>query len=97
MGVLDEHGRPIVDPSRNLKNVEQGAATSVWCATSPQLDGMGGVYCENCDIAPPARKEVAESRPAATPGTLGVVAHAVDPVAGERLWELSERLVGLKA
>src|SRR5262249_26485693 len=34
-----------------LKNAEQGAATSVWCATSPQLDGMGGVYCEDVDIA----------------------------------------------
>ncbi len=97
MGVFDERGRPIVDPSRNLKNVEQGAATSIWCATSPQLDGKGGVYCENCDIAPPARKEVAESKPAVTPGSLGVVSHAVDPVAAERLWALSERLVGIKA
>ena len=34
-----------------LKTTEQGAATSVWCATSPQLDGMGGVYCEDVDIA----------------------------------------------
>jgi hypothetical protein len=92
----DERGQPIVDPSRNLKNVEHGAATSVWCATSPLLDGMGGVYCENCDIAPPARQDVAESGPAVTPGTLGV-SHAVDPVAAERLWELSERLAGIRA
>ena len=33
---------------------EQGAATQVWAATSPQLDGLGGVYCEDCDIAEPA-------------------------------------------
>jgi NAD(P)-dependent dehydrogenase (short-subunit alcohol dehydrogenase family) len=44
-GVIDENGKPILDPAKNLKTVEQGAATSVWCATSPQLDGMGGVYC----------------------------------------------------
>ncbi len=31
--------------------MEQGAATSVWCATNPRLDGLGGVYCEDCDIA----------------------------------------------
>ncbi len=34
-----------------LKTTEQGAATSVWCATSRQLDSMGGVYCEDVDIA----------------------------------------------
>jgi NAD(P)-dependent dehydrogenase (short-subunit alcohol dehydrogenase family) len=36
---------------RRFKNVPQGAATTIWCSTSPQLDGMGGVYCEDCDIA----------------------------------------------
>jgi hypothetical protein len=50
-GFIDEQGRPISDPARNMKTAEQGAATSVWCATSQQLDGRGGVYCENCDIA----------------------------------------------
>ncbi len=34
-GVLDDQDRPIIDPSRNLKTVAQGAATSVWCAVSP--------------------------------------------------------------
>jgi hypothetical protein len=29
MGVIDENGKPILDPSRNLKSVEQGAATLV--------------------------------------------------------------------
>lgn len=50
-GVIDERGKPIHDASKNIKTIEQGAATSVWCATSPQLAGMGGVYCENGDIA----------------------------------------------
>jgi len=48
-GVLDERGRPIIDPARNMKTPEQGAATSVWCATSCQLEGLGGVYCEDCE------------------------------------------------
>ncbi|WP_030333765.1 oxidoreductase [Micromonospora parva] len=31
-----------------FKTVEQGAATQVWAATSPQLDGNGGDYCVDC-------------------------------------------------
>ena len=54
---LGEDGNPIIDPAKNLKTVEQGAATSVWCATSPQLDGMGGVYCQNSDITPLVAEE----------------------------------------
>jgi NAD(P)-dependent dehydrogenase (short-subunit alcohol dehydrogenase family) len=97
LGVIDEHGKPILDPARNLKTVEQGAATSVWCATSPRLDGMGGVYCENCDIARLVPKEDEAERSNGTtrkPGSmsLGVMPYAVDPEAGDRLWTLSERL-----
>jgi len=46
-GWLDDDGNPV----GQFKTPEQGAATSVWAATSPQLDGMGGVYCADCDIA----------------------------------------------
>jgi hypothetical protein len=45
--VIDENGKRILDPAKNLKTVEEGTATSIWCATSQQLNGMGGVYCEN--------------------------------------------------
>lgn len=34
-----------------FKTPEQGAATTVWALTSPRLDGMGGLYCEDCDVA----------------------------------------------
>ena len=44
---------------------------------------MGGVYCENCDIAP--------LLPADSDDLLGVRPWAIDPVAAERLWALSER------
>ncbi|MFE9401503.1 SDR family NAD(P)-dependent oxidoreductase [Streptomyces sp. NPDC006530] len=37
--------------SLDFKTPEQGAATQVWAATSPRLAGLGGVYCEDCDIA----------------------------------------------
>ena len=89
-GVIDESGKPILDPAKNLKTVEQGAATSVWCATSPQLDGMGGVYCENGDIAPLVPKEAESKGGDATRRTggqsLGVMPYAVDPEAADRLW-----------
>jgi NAD(P)-dependent dehydrogenase (short-subunit alcohol dehydrogenase family) len=82
----DEHGREFTDPADFIKTVEQGAATNVWCATSHQLDGMGGVYCEDCDIAP----EV----PADSAG-LGVRPYATNPEFADRLWRLSEWLTGV--
>jgi NAD(P)-dependent dehydrogenase (short-subunit alcohol dehydrogenase family) len=96
-GVVDEDGKPVVDPARDLKSPEQGAATVVWCATSRQLDGLGGVYCEDCDIAPLAQGH-AESRDGGLPQTdqmpKGVMPYAVDAQAAERLWDLSEQLTG---
>jgi NAD(P)-dependent dehydrogenase (short-subunit alcohol dehydrogenase family) len=64
------------------KDTEQGAATSVWCATSTQLDGKGGVYCEDVDIAEAVANEFPEPR--------GVRQWATDPGFAERLWKLSE-------
>lgn len=40
-----------------FKNIEQVAATATWCALSPQLNSKGGVYCENCDVAPIVRAD----------------------------------------
>lgn len=99
-GVLDENDKPILDPSRGLKTIEQGAATNVWCATSPMLDGMGGVYCENSDIASLIPMEDLEkiktgSSPAGSM-PLGVFAYAVDPTAAGQLWTLSEELTGVR-
>jgi NAD(P)-dependent dehydrogenase (short-subunit alcohol dehydrogenase family) len=84
-GWVDDDGNPV----GQFKTPEQGAATSVWCATSPQLDGMGGVYCADCDVA-----DIVES---IQPGGGGVMAHAVDPDAAARLWEVSAQLTGVDA
>jgi NAD(P)-dependent dehydrogenase (short-subunit alcohol dehydrogenase family) len=70
-----------------LKTVEQGAATSVWCATSTQLDGMGGVYCEDVDIA--------QAVPADSPAPFGVRPWAMDRSLAERLWKKSEEWTGV--
>ena len=94
MGAIDEHGQPILDPSRNLKNVEQGAATQVWCATNPTLRGLGGVYCENCDLA---QLEAGNNASVRDFDRLtrheGVLPYALDLESAERLWSLSEALV----
>ncbi|MCY1029965.1 oxidoreductase [Corallococcus sp. BB11-1] len=71
-----------------LKTVEQGAATSIWCATSPQLDGLGGVYCDDVDIA--------EVVGAESPVPRGVMPWAVDPTLAERLWTASEAWTGAR-
>ncbi|MDH6565963.1 NAD(P)-dependent dehydrogenase (short-subunit alcohol dehydrogenase family) [Streptomyces sp. SAI-117] len=85
-GWIDEQGNAL-NPS-GFKSPEQGAATQVWAATSPQLAGMGGVYLEDCDIAEPAVEGDATS---------GVKDWAIDPDQAERLWTLSAELTGVNA
>jgi NAD(P)-dependent dehydrogenase (short-subunit alcohol dehydrogenase family) len=85
LGWYDDDGNLVI----HFKTPAQGAATSAWAATSPQLDGMGGVYCEDCDIA-----ELVES--GANPMT-GVDADAVDPELAARLWSVSAQLTGVDA
>jgi hypothetical protein len=97
-GVIDENGKAILDPAKNLKTAGQGAATCVWCATSPQLDGMVGVYCENCDITPLVEDETKRNNDSVRrvgSMALGVMPYAVDPAAVDRLWSLSEQLTGV--
>ena len=72
--------------SLRLKSVEQGAATQVWAATNEKLEGMGGVYCEDCDIA----KVVQDIGPS------GVRPHAIDPSLAEQLWTRSEEWTGVR-
>ncbi|MBK1625371.1 oxidoreductase [Afifella marina] len=95
MGAIDENGEPVIDPARSLKTIPQGAATSVWCAVSSELDGMGGVYCDDCDIAPVAPETTENASDPSTRLTTGVRAYAVDADAAKRLWTLSQHLTGL--
>lgn len=99
-GVLDQDGKALIDPSRQLKTIEQGAATSVWCAVSPQLNGMGGVYCENSNISPvvtedntQGSKDISMRTPSSA---FGVLPYAIDPEAAAQLWSVSEQLTGVK-
>jgi NAD(P)-dependent dehydrogenase (short-subunit alcohol dehydrogenase family) len=65
------------------KTVEQGAATTVWAATAPELDGEGARYLEDCGIA-----DVVDDPNVSG----GVRAYAIDPERADALWELSRRL-----
>ncbi len=75
-------GRDIQDIG--FKTVEQGSATSVWAATSRDLDGLGGLYLEDCHIAEPATPD----------GEGGIESYALDPAIADKLWLLSEDMVG---
>jgi NAD(P)-dependent dehydrogenase (short-subunit alcohol dehydrogenase family) len=68
-----------------MKSVESGAATAVYAATAPELEGRGGLYLEDCGVA-----EVDDAPDAAR----GVRSYALDPEAAKRLWAISEELVG---
>lgn len=84
MGWIDENG--VIN--ERFKTPSQGAATSVWCATNAQLEGKGGVYCEDCDVA--------VAVPADDKGFSGVRPWATDPALADQLWTLSERMTGTR-
>jgi len=67
-----------------IKNVPQGAATQVWAAVNPALAGVSGRYLEDCHIASVASETSYD----------GYQAYALDADNAERLWTLSERIVG---
>jgi NAD(P)-dependent dehydrogenase (short-subunit alcohol dehydrogenase family) len=69
------------------KTLAQGAATSVYVATSPLLDGVVGRYFENCQEADP------DDPTAAGIDAAGVAPYALDPDAAERLWTVSEQMI----
>jgi NAD(P)-dependent dehydrogenase (short-subunit alcohol dehydrogenase family) len=80
-------GGELARRGEDFKTPQQGAATSVWCALSPQLQGMGGVYCEDCDIA--------ELVAADSPAGYGVRPFAIDPDQAAELWQFSEKVTGV--
>jgi NAD(P)-dependent dehydrogenase (short-subunit alcohol dehydrogenase family) len=81
-GIRKENG--VVTSPVGIKTIEQGAATTVWCALSPQLNDKGGVYCANCDVS--------EIIPDESQLDAGVRQWAIDKPTAGALWELSEQL-----
>ena len=71
-----------------FKSPSQGASTTIWCAVSTMLNDIGGVFCENCDIA--KRKENIDE---SMRRYFGVADHAIDSEEAKRLWEETEKMI----
>jgi NAD(P)-dependent dehydrogenase (short-subunit alcohol dehydrogenase family) len=69
------------------KTLQQGAATSVFVGTSPVLEGIGARYFEN------SQQAVIDDPAACGIDAAGVAAYALDPIAADRLWEVSEAMM----
>lgn len=87
MGFVDAAGNLLPEIAASLKTIPQGAATTVWCATSHLLNNLGGVYCEDADIAGLA---------AETSMSNGVKPYSLDAASAKRLWLWSEATTGIK-
>lgn len=74
------------DSGFQWKTIPQGAATSCWAATAPELEGKGGVYCEDCHVAE-VDEEAADK---------GVRSYALNPSYADQLWALSEAATGVQ-
>ena len=85
LGWLNEDGTVPPAVAEIFKTPTQGCTTTLWAATSPLLDTMPGVYCEDCDVAQLAGPD--------SPPFLHCAPHITDDGDAERLWELSESLL----
>ena len=86
MGFYDKEGNMKPEVLASLKTIPQGAATTVWAATSPLLNNIGGVYCEDVDVA-----EINHGQTFSA----GVKPYSLDESNAKRLWTLSEKLTGI--
>ncbi|MFB9107528.1 SDR family NAD(P)-dependent oxidoreductase [Flavobacterium gyeonganense] len=87
MGFCDERGNILPEVAASLKTISQGASTTIWCATSPQLKNIGGVFCEDTDIAGLSLEQEVSA---------GVKTYSLDEKNAKKLWELSEKLTGIR-
>ena len=86
LGWLGKDGQPSEMAAAMFKTPSQGATTTLWAATSPQLENIGGVYCENCDVA-----AMQQEGPGARYS--GVAPWAIDSEQAKRLWVISEEAI----
>ncbi|TRO55638.1 SDR family NAD(P)-dependent oxidoreductase [Streptomyces sp. IB201691-2A2] len=84
---LQRHTGGLKTPEPYRKTIEQGAATSVFLAASPLVEGIGGRYFEDVNEAPQVTARPTEL------GVPGVAAYALDAANAERLWDLSTTIL----
>jgi len=85
-GFVDEQGNTVPEVINSLKTIPQGAATTVWAATNPLLNDIGGVYLEDVDVAGLALGSSFEN---------GVKPYSVDETSAKQLWYLAEKLTDI--
>lgn len=85
-GFYDDKGNPVQEVIASLKTIPQGAATTIWAATTPLLNETGGVYLEDANIAELA---VDSSIPN------GVKPYSLEEASAKQLWTLAEKLTGV--
>lgn len=85
LGWLNPDGTPSEMAQKFFKTPTQGCSTTLWAATSPALEALNGVYCEDCDVAPLQADRAAR---------YGAMPHICDEDDAERLWAMSEELLG---
>ena len=88
LGWMKEDGSLSDMAAAAFKTPEQGATTTLWAATETRLNNIGGVFCENCDIA--KRKENIDE---SMRRYFGVADHAIDTEEAKRLWEETEKMI----
>lgn len=102
LGILHPDGTPNTEAEEAMKKIqktkEQGAATTVWAATNPQLQNIGGVYLENVEIAQYDEANydsiaAAYKNPA---GFAGIAPFALDTESAQKLWTISEEMTQTK-
>ncbi|MBC9794697.1 SDR family NAD(P)-dependent oxidoreductase [Sinomicrobium weinanense] len=86
LGLSDDKGDLLPEFAASMKTIPQGAATTIWSATSPLLNNIGGVYCEDGDIAGLALGQEISA---------GVKPYSLEEANAKRLWELSEKMTGI--
>jgi hypothetical protein len=89
-GLVDADGTTVIDPAVGKKTIEQGAATLVFGAVSPALDGIGGVYLKDSDVAvldDTVRPLTASSIPSDANSAM------LDDADARRLWDVTEQLL----
>ncbi len=85
LGWIDESGEVSKQAKAMFKTPDQGCTTTLWCATSAQLNDRGGEYCEDCDIA-----QLMDDN---SPRYLHVAPWAADDDAATRLWVETEKML----
>ncbi len=87
LGYSDAEGKILPEVAASLKTIPQGAATTMWAATSSMLNDIGGVYCENADVASLNSNAVIIG---------GIKSYSLDEKNAKRLWKLSEEMTGIR-